>query len=257
VLVKYGPWPMSLVGLPGDVLDFDTITLFGNTWSVPGWHGEYSNMSPPSVILLLHGLTLVSLVFVCRAPLDRLLHHPRVWRVTTFMMLTAMSLYIWHLLALVMAQATLHYLGMAPPTRLAPNGWPEPTDTYAYIGWLALFVPIFLVYLSVLVLLTWPTEYRKLPWWDTPPSRGILPLRAPGWTYVTLVVVSGVMVGLGVLTVSLIGFNGFPLNNAEWAGLTLNAGVAMIVLLVGAAIMRSLTRQPPPVPSVGPGAVGS
>ena len=54
------------------------------------------------MILLLHGLTLVSLVFIARRPLGRLLHRPRVWLVTTFMMMTSMSLYIWHLLAIVL-----------------------------------------------------------------------------------------------------------------------------------------------------------
>ena len=93
-LVYFGPWPMSLVGLPGDVLDYDSITLLGWTIEVPGFHGEYSNMAPPSVVLLLHGLTLVSLVYVARRPLERLLRRPRVWLATTFMMLTSMSLYI-------------------------------------------------------------------------------------------------------------------------------------------------------------------
>ena len=243
-LVYYGPWPMSLVGLPGDVLDFDSITILGNTFAVPGWHGEYSNMAPPSVILLLHGVTLVSLIFILRGPLDRLLHRPRAWLATTFMMLTAMSLYIWHLLAIVMALATLHLLGVSPPTHLSPSGWPEPDGTAAYARWFVLFLVVFLCYLSVLVLLTWSTEYRHLPIWDTPPKRGVLPLGAPGWMYVALVVVSGVMVGMGVLVVSLIGFAGFPLHNAEWAGITLNSAVALVVLLAGAALMRSLTRQP-------------
>ena len=83
-------------------------------------------MAPPSVVLLLHGLTLVSLVFIARRPLDRLLRRPRVWLVTTFMMLTAMSLYIWHLLAIVLSLTTLRQLGFPPPTRLDVHGFPEP-----------------------------------------------------------------------------------------------------------------------------------
>jgi hypothetical protein len=243
-IVYFGPWPMSLVGLPGDVLDFDTITLFGHTFQVAGWHGEYSNMSPPSVVLMLHGFTLVALVFILRRPLDRLLHHARVWWATTLMMMTAMTLYIWHLLALIAAVATLHGLGLNPPTRLSPDGWPEPTGTAAYCAWFVLFLAVFLVYLVVLVGALWSTEYRHLPIWDDPPRHGLLPRWAPGWLYVALVVVSGVMVGMGVLVVALIGFNGFPLHNADWSGLTLNAGVAMLVLLAGAAVMRALTRQP-------------
>lgn len=243
-LVYFGPWPMSLVGLPGDVLDYDRLTILGWTIDVPGFHGEYSNMAPPSVVLLLHGLTLVSLVFIARRPLERLLHRPRVWLATTFMMLTSMSLYIWHLLAIVLSLTTLRALGLPPPTRLGPGGWPEPSDTGTYVGWFAVFLAVFLCYLAVLVLLTWPTQYRPLPVWDTPPRVGILPVTAPGWLYVLLVVVAGVLVGAGVLIVALIGFAGFPVHNAVWSGITLNAVLGMTLLLGGSLLLRSLARQP-------------
>ncbi len=144
-LVYFGPWPMSLVGLPGDILDYDQITILGTTIDVPGFRGEYSNMAPPSVVLLLHGIALVSLVFIARRPLGRLLHRPRVWLVTTFMMLTSMSLYIWHLLAIVLALTTLRQLGLPPPTRLGPDGWPEPISTGEYAVWFAGFLVVFLV----------------------------------------------------------------------------------------------------------------
>ena len=242
-LVYYGPWPMSLVGLPGDVLDYDQLSLGGWTVSVPGFHGEYSNMSPPSVILLLHGFTLVSLVFIARRPLARLLQRPRVWLVTTFMMMTSMSLYIWHLLAIVLSLTTLRFLGFPPPTRLDALGFPEPTDTGTYALWFLAFLGVFLIYLAILVLLTWSTQYRPLPVWDSPPRHSLLPGSAPGWLYVALVVVSGVMVGFGILVVALIGFAGFPTSNAEWAGMTLNATVGIVLLLGGSALMRSLTRQ--------------
>ena len=246
-LVYYGPWPMSLVGLPGDILDYDQITILGTTIDVPGFRGEYSNMAPPSVVLLLHGIALVSLVFIARRPLERLLHRPRVWLVTTFMMLTSMSLYIWHLLAIVLALTTLRQLGLPPPTRLGPDGWPEPISTGEYALWFAGFLVVFLVYLAVLVLLTWPTQYRPLPIWDAPARHGVLPLRAPGWLYVLLVVVAGVMVGAGILVVALIGFAGFPVHNAEWSGITLNALAGIALLLGGSLLLRSLARQPLPV----------
>jgi hypothetical protein len=242
-LVYYGPWPMSLVGLPGDVLDFDSITVLGQTFSVPGFHGEYSNMAPPSVVLMLHGLTLVSLVFIARRPLTRLLHRPRVWLVTTFMMLTSMSLYIWHLLAIVLALTTLRQLGLPPPTRLDANGFPEPVTTGEYAAWFVLFLVVFLTYLAILVLLTWSTQYRPLPLWDSPPRFSVLPARAPGWLYVLVVVLSGVMVGAGILVVALIGFVGFPLHNSEWSGITLNATIGLSLLLGGSLLLRSLTRQ--------------
>ena len=95
----------------------------------------------------------------------------------------------------------------------------------------------------MLVLLTWSTQYRPLPVWDSPPRFGVLPVTAPGWLYVLLVVVSGVLVGAGVLIVALIGFAGFPLHNAIWSGVTLNAVLGIVLILGGSLLLRSLTRQ--------------
>ena len=107
----------------------------------------------------------------------------------------------------------------------------------------------------MLVLLTWPTQYRPLPLWDAPARHGVLPLRAPGWLYVLLVVVAGVMVGAGILVVALIGFAGFPVHNAEWSGITLNALAGIGLLLGGSLLLRSLARQPLPV--AAPSATGT
>ena len=255
-LVYFGPWPMSLVGLPGDVLDYDALTLFGHAYPVPGFHGEYSNMSPPSVVLLLHGLTLVSLVFIARRPLTRFLHRRRVWLVTTFMTMTAMSLYIWHLLAIVLSLTTLRQLGFPPPTRQDVHGFPEPVDTAGYLFWFVGFLAVFLCYLTVLVLLTWSTQYRPLPLWDSPARHSPLPAGTPGWIYVLLVVVSGVLVGAGILVMSLIGFEGFPLHNAEWSGITLNALVGATLLLGGSLTMRVLACQRPADPTGPPRSLG-
>ena len=59
------------------------------------------------------------------------------------------------------------------------------------------------------------------------------PFACSGWVYVLLVVVSGVLVGAGILVLSLIGFAGFPLHNAEWSGVTLNALVGWHCCSVG------------------------
>jgi hypothetical protein len=82
--------------------------------------------------------------------------------------------------------------------------------------------------------------------WDTPARHGLLPVRAPGWLYVLLVVIAGVLVGAGILVVALIGFVGFPLHNAEWSGITLNALAGIVLLLVGSLLLRALARQPLP-----------
>ena len=74
------------------------------------------------------------------------------------------------------------------------------------------------------------------------------PAGAPEWVSVVLVAVSGVLVGVGILVLSLIGFEGFPLHNAEWAGVTLNALVGLVLLVVGSLSMRALACRREAVP---------
>lgn len=54
-LVAYGPYPLSMVGMPGE---------------------KVSNMAPPTLALLCHGLWLVGAVELLRAPAARLLSRP-------------------------------------------------------------------------------------------------------------------------------------------------------------------------------------
>lgn len=64
-LVAFGPYPLSMVGMPGE---------------------KVSNMAPPTLALLAHGLWLVGAVELLRAPAARLLDRPgsgaRWWRPT-------------------------------------------------------------------------------------------------------------------------------------------------------------------------------
>jgi hypothetical protein len=227
LLVSAGPWPISLVGMPGEPV---------------------SNMAPPSIVLLLHGFTLVSLVYLARRPLERLLQRPRAWLAAVTMTMTAMTVYLWHIPAIALAFTTLHFLGVLPPTRLAGTGYPEPTSTGAYAAWWLAFLAVFSVYLVILVLLTWSTEYRPLPLWDAPARHGIIPLSAPGWVFVAAVVVGSLMISVTTLAISLIGFAGFPTRSVEWNGISLNTAVLLAVLLLGALLLRSTTRQPSTVP---------
>lgn len=57
-LTTYGPYPVSMVGLPGDAV---------------------SNMSPPTVALCAQALLVTGLVLVARPAVSRWLQRPRVW----------------------------------------------------------------------------------------------------------------------------------------------------------------------------------
>ncbi|MFJ2025254.1 acyltransferase [Streptomyces sp. NPDC087897] len=78
-LVAFGPYPLSMVGMPGE---------------------KVSNMAPPTLALLAHGLWLVGAVELLRAPAARLLERPRVWRTVVAANGVAMTAFLWHLTAM-------------------------------------------------------------------------------------------------------------------------------------------------------------
>lgn len=78
-LVAFGPYPLSMVGMPGE---------------------KVSNMAPPTLALLCHGLWLVGAVELLRAPAARLLERPRVWRAVVAANGVAMTAFLWHLTAM-------------------------------------------------------------------------------------------------------------------------------------------------------------
>ena len=100
-LVAFGPWPRSLVGLPGE---------------------KISNMAPPSAVLALHCITLAALVVLAYGWLQKVAAHERVWRPTCVVNAAAMTIYLWHLAGLILAIETLSALGLDLPG-FSTTGW--------------------------------------------------------------------------------------------------------------------------------------
>ena len=144
-LVAWGPWPVSLIGIPGDIVTFDSLSIFGSTIAVPGFDGEYSNMFPPSMILLLQGVALVSAIYVFQRPLSRLLHRSRVWWTVTGINMTAMSSYLWHVPAIMFAFVLLHAVGLDPPNPDFAEAGPGPPEDLAVAARCAIGEPAGLV----------------------------------------------------------------------------------------------------------------
>ncbi|NEC22447.1 acyltransferase family protein, partial [Streptomyces parvus] len=93
-LVAFGPYPLSMVGMPGE---------------------KVSNMAPPTLALLAHGLWLVGAVELLRAPAARLLERPRVWRTVVAANGVAMTAFLWHLTAMFGVYGALLALDVALP----------------------------------------------------------------------------------------------------------------------------------------------
>jgi hypothetical protein len=88
ILTQYGPYPISMVGVPGDAV---------------------SNTTPPDLLLLVFGMAQVGLVLATEGPMRRWLAGPRAWAATVLVNGTIMTVYLWHLtvLALLIGLAML------------------------------------------------------------------------------------------------------------------------------------------------------
>ncbi len=229
VLIHQGPWPISMVGMPGEPV---------------------SNMAPPTLVLALHCVTLVAVVEAADGPLSRLLRRPAVWRPVVAVNLTAMTIYLWHLPVLIGLTTAEHALGLGRPAALDPFGFPVP-DGWGFAPSSLLFWAAYAVVVVLAVRLMWPFEYLPLPWWDSAPRGGRPPARVAG-------VVAGasvLVVGASTLVLSAAGLGGFPTRVIDYAGLPLSAAGAIVGLLAGGALLRwaGAPRRPVRVATGAPG----
>lgn len=93
LLTGPGPYPVSMVGLPG----------------------QLSNMSPPTVCLLVLGVGQGAAILLVRPLLLRMLGRPAPWAAVQRFGSVAMTVYLWHLLVLVVAFGALLAAGESPP----------------------------------------------------------------------------------------------------------------------------------------------
>lgn len=94
VLVVVGPYPVSMVGMPGEAL---------------------SNMNPPTLALLCQGFMLAGLAVWARPFGEQLLARPSAWRTVVVGASVAMSVYLWHLTALFVLIAGLRWADINLP----------------------------------------------------------------------------------------------------------------------------------------------
>jgi hypothetical protein len=90
LLVVHGPYPLAMVGVPGQ---------------------ELGNTSPPTLALLALGITQTGLVLALEALAKRLLAHRRAWTATVLVNGMIMTLFLWHMTAMVLALGVSITLG--------------------------------------------------------------------------------------------------------------------------------------------------
>lgn len=182
-LTTFGPYPVSMVGVPG---------------------AADSNNAPPSLALAALTLWHTGLALVLRRPAERWLQRPKVWTAVVTASGVSMTVFLWHLTAMVVfASAAL------------PLGFPQPAyGTAAY--WL--LRPVWIVGLLV-ALAPFVAAFARV---ERPRTRDGAE-RAPA------VVTLGVLAAAaGMALLATHGFRTSDLFGVPWPALALIAGGARL-----------------------------
>ena len=102
MLTTFGPYPHSMVGLPGD---------------------RISNMSPPTICLLVLTVFEVAIVMLLRPYAQRWLARPRVWTAVVAGNGVIMTIFLWHLTAALVALDVLYHVGFPQPAGGSALWW--------------------------------------------------------------------------------------------------------------------------------------
>jgi hypothetical protein len=94
VLTSLGPYPLSMVGMPNE---------------------RISNMNPPTVCLIALTIWQVSALMLVRRPVTEWLQRPRAWIAVIAANSMIMTMFLWHLSALLVVVVVLSPLGFPQP----------------------------------------------------------------------------------------------------------------------------------------------
>ncbi|MGB8020042.1 MAG: acyltransferase [Candidatus Nanopelagicales bacterium] len=98
-LFDYPPW---MIGVPGE---------------------PTSNTGPPNLALLAYSAAQIGIVLLVEAPVQHWLARPRVWAVVVRGNGVVMSLYLWHMVPVVILAALAHATGLLPGPRAGSLPW--------------------------------------------------------------------------------------------------------------------------------------
>lgn len=206
LLVAYGPYPLSMVGMPGE---------------------KVSNMAPPTFALLCHGLWLAGAVEWLRGPVGRWLERPKVWRAVVAANGISMTAFLWHLSAMLGVYGVLLALGTELPAPATGAWWAQLPPRIAAAA----------VLTAVLV-----AAFRGFERPAARPSGAGDPRRSG--TYSGPAAALGVTLCLfGVLGLSMVGFGGlFEGRSALLIAVQVTAPVAVAMTLAGWALVELIGR---------------
>jgi fucose 4-O-acetylase-like acetyltransferase len=101
-LVAFGPYPLSMVSVPGE---------------------HVGNAGPPSLALVALGVSQIAGAVLVSGPLERWLKRPRAWAVVVAINANVMTLFLWHMVAGFLAALALDAFGWLPTAFPGTGDW--------------------------------------------------------------------------------------------------------------------------------------
>ena len=135
-LVAFGPYELSLVGIEGQRL---------------------ANMTPPSLLLAGHAIMMCCLIIAAIPTIERWAQRPRVWWLTAIGNSGAMTLYLWHMPALLGVHLLFDF-----------TGHPRYPGQPEFLAVSVAQVLLMAVLVAALFVALRPLENDPLPGWDGP-----------------------------------------------------------------------------------------
>jgi hypothetical protein len=200
LLVWLGPYPVSMVGLPGEAV---------------------SNMAPPTFALLTQGLGICGLAAWARPAAERVLARPRPWKAVVVVGPYAMTAFLWHLTALMLVLVALRALGVVQPPVASWAWWLTRPLLFAVLAVVtAAFVAAFVRFDRGSRLVVAAEPERR--WWVDPAAA-----------------VAAGLLFFGILMVSVVGVDVLG-NRAVFFLLgDVTPAIAFAVLLAGLALLAA------------------
>lgn len=189
-LLRFGPYELSLVGIEGQHL---------------------KNMTPPSLLMAGHAIMMCAFAIAAAPAIANWARRPRVWWLTAIGNSGAMTLYLWHMPALLGMHLAFDYLGL-------PRYPGQPHLVALSIAQLLIMT----VLVAALFVALRPLENNPLPLWDG----GTV-------TAARSVAVGSLLCIAGAATLASVGW-----------GLKGPGLVCVAVLLTALAAARTLAREP-------------
>jgi hypothetical protein len=134
LLIRLGPYPVSMIGVPGQTVD---------------------NTTPPTAAALAFGCTQAGLVMALAPVLNRVLRAGRLQRVLSVANANVMALYLWHMIPVVIVALVAYPAGLLPqPTEGTAQWWLARLEWVVVLG---------LVTAVEMMLLWWGQRFFAAP----------------------------------------------------------------------------------------------